>query len=55
MGSSAERAHYHLAPTLLGDKIAATPVIVEMVDERDKGVEMFKCKSYGSSYLYTYT
>jgi len=55
MGASAERAHYHLSPTLLGDEIAATLVIVEMIDEGDKGIEVFKCKSHSSSYLYTYT
>ena len=45
VGASAERAHYHLTPTLLGNEITATLVIVEMIDEGDKGVEMFKCKS----------
>ena len=37
MGASAERAHYHLAPTLLGYEITATLVVVEMIDEGDKG------------------
>lgn len=45
MGATAERAHYHLAPTLLGYEITATLVVVEMIDEGDKGVEVFKCKS----------
>ncbi len=49
MGASAERAHYHIAPTLLGYEIAATLVVVEMVDEGDEGVEVFKCKSHSSS------
>ena len=51
MGAAAERAHNCLAPTLLGDKVAASLVAVEMVDEGDKGVEMFKCKSHSSSCL----
>ena len=55
MGASAEWAHYCLAPTLLSDEIAATLVIVEMVNEGDEGIEMFKCKSHSSSYLHTYT
>ena len=56
MGAAAERAHHSLAPTLLGNEIAATLVAVEMVDERDEGVEVFKCKSHSSSCLtYTYT
>ena len=46
MGASAERTHYHLSPTLLGDEIAATLVIVKVIDEGDKGIEMFKCKSH---------
>jgi hypothetical protein len=54
MGASAERAHYHLAPTLLGDEIAATLVVVEMVDEGDEGIEMFKCKSHSSRYFYLF-
>ena len=55
MGASAERAHYNLAPTLLGDEITATLIIVKMIDEGDKGVEVFKCKSHSSSYLHAYT
>lgn len=59
MGATAERAHYHLAPTLLGDEVTATLVTVEMVDEGDKGIEMFKCKSHSlkvfTSYLYLKT
>jgi hypothetical protein len=59
MGASAERANYHLAPTLFGDEITATLVVIEMVDEGDKGVEMFKCKSHSlkvfTSYLYLKT
>ena len=36
---------------------AQSPVasVSEMVDEGDKGIEMFKCKSHSSSYLHTYT
>ena len=52
MGASAERAHYHLAPTLLGDEVTATLIIVEMVDEGDKGIEMFKRKSHSSRYFF---
>lgn len=52
MGASAERAHYHLAPTLLGYEITANLVVVEMIDEGDKGVEMFKCKSHSPRYFY---
>ena len=52
MGATAERAHYHLTPTLLGNEITATLVIVEMIDEGDKGVEMFKCKSHSSRCFY---
>ena len=52
MGATAERAHYHLAPTLLGYEITATLVVVEMIDEGDKGVEVFKCKSHSSRYFY---
>ena len=52
MGATAERAHYNLAPTLLGDEVTATLVTVEMVDEGDKGVEVFKCKSHSSRYFY---
>ena len=52
MGASAEGAHYNLAPTLLGDEVTATLVTVEMVDEGDKGVEVFKCKSHSSRYFY---
>ena len=36
MGAAAERAHYHLAPTLLGDEVTATLVTIEMVDEGDR-------------------
>ena len=54
MGATAERTHYHLSPTLLGDEIAAALVIVEMIDEGDKGVEMFKCKSHSSRYFYLF-
>lgn len=52
MGATAERAHYNLAPTLLGDEITASLVVVEMVDKGDKGVEMFKCKSHSSRCFY---
>ena len=52
MGAAAERAHHSLAPTLLGNEVAATLIIVEMIDEGDKGVEMFKCKSHSSRYFY---
>ena len=52
MGASAERTHYHLSPTLLGDEIAATLIIVKMIDKGDKGVEMFKCKSHSPRYFY---
>ena len=52
MGASAERAHYHLAPTLLGYEITATLVIVKMIGKGDKGVEMFKCKSHSPRYFY---
>lgn len=55
MGASTERANYHLTPSLLSDEVTATLVIVEMVDEGDKGIEMFKCKSHSSRYLHTYT
>ena len=54
MDESAKRAYYHLAPTLLGDEITATLVIFEMVDEGDKGIEMFKCKSHSSRYFYLF-
>ena len=52
MGASAERAYYHLAPTLLGYEITATLVVVEMIDEGDKGVKMFNCKSHSPRYFY---
>ena len=52
MGASAERTHYHLSPTLLGNEITATLVVIEMVDEGDKGIEVFKCKSRSSRYFY---
>lgn len=52
MGASAERANYHLAPTLFGDEITATLVVIEMLDEGDKGIEVFKCKSHSSRYFY---
>ena len=52
MGASAERAYYNLAPTLLGDEVTATLIIVEMVDEGDKGIEMFKRKSHSSRYFF---
>ena len=52
MGTAAERAYNHLAPTLLGDEVTATLVAVEMVNEGDKGIEMFKCKSHSSRYLH---
>jgi hypothetical protein len=52
MGATAERAHYHVAPTLLGNEITATLVVIEMVDEGDKGIEVFKCKSHSSRYFY---
>lgn len=39
-----ERAHYHLSPTLLGDKITATLLTVEVIDKRDKRIEMLKFK-----------
>ena len=50
--ATAERAHNRLAPTLLGDEIAASLVAVEVVDEGDKGVEVFKCKSHSLRYFY---
>ena len=52
MGATAERAHYHFSPTLLGNEITATLVIVKMIGKGDKGVEMFKCKSHSSRYFY---
>lgn len=52
MGTPAERAHYRLTPTLLGNEITATLVIVKMIGKGDKGVEMFKCKSHSSRYFY---
>jgi len=52
MGAAAERADNRLAPTLLGNEVTATLVVVEVVDEGDKGVEMFKCKSHSSRYFY---
>ncbi len=59
MGAFAERPNNHLAPTLLGDEITATLVIVEVINERNKGNEMFKCKSHSlkvfTSYLYLKT
>ena len=48
----AERAHYRLTPTLLGNEITATLVIVKMIGKGDKGVEMFKCKSHSSRCFY---
>lgn len=54
MGATAERTHYLLAPTLLGNEVAATLVTIEMVDEGDKGVEVFKCKSHSSRYFYLF-
>lgn len=36
MGASAERAHYHLAPTLLSNEITATLVVIEVMNEGDK-------------------
>ena len=52
MGAAAERAHHSFSPTLLGNKVAATLVIVKVIDEGDKGVEVFKCKSHSSRYLH---
>lgn len=52
MGASTERAYNGFAPALLGDEITATPVVIEMVDKGDKGIEMFKCKSHSSRYFY---
>ena len=52
MCATAERAHYHLAPTLLGYEITATLVVVEMIDEGDKGVKVLKCKSHIPRYFY---
>lgn len=52
MGATAERAHYNLAPTLLGNEVAAALVTIEMVDEGDKGIEVFKCKSHSSRHFY---
>ena len=54
MGASAERAYSGFAPTLLGDEITATLVIVEVVDDGDKGIEVFKCKSHGMFLLAIY-
>ena len=54
MGTAAERAYNHLAPTLLGNEVAAALVIVEMIDEGDKGIEVFKCKSHSSRYFYLF-
>ena len=54
MGATAERAHYHLAPSLLGYEITATLVVVEMIDEGDKGVKVLKCKSHIPRYFYLF-
>ena len=48
MGAATERAYNRLAPTLLGDEVTATLVIIEMIDEGDKGIEVFKCKFHMS-------
>ena len=57
--ASAERAYYHLAPTLLGNEVTATLVTVEVIGKGDKGVEVFKCRSHSlkvfTSYLYLKT
>ena len=50
--ASAERTYNHLTPPLLGNEVTATLVIVEVVDEGDKGVEVFKCKSHSPRYFY---
>ena len=54
MGAAAERAYNHLTPPLLGNEVTATLVIVEVVDEGDKGVEVFKCKSHSPRYFYLF-
>ena len=36
MGAAAERAHHSFSPTLLGNKVAATLVIIKMIDEGNK-------------------
>ena len=54
LGNEVIRAHYHLAPTLLGDEVTTTLVVVEMVDEGDEGIAMFKCKSHSSRYFYLF-
>ena len=41
MGATAMGADNDLTPTLLGYEITATLVIVEMIDEGDKGIEVF--------------
>ena len=52
VGATTVGADNHLAPTLLGDEVTATLVTIEMVDEGDKGVEVFKCKSHSSRHFY---
>lgn len=41
MGATAMGADNDLTPTLLGYEITATLVVVEMIDEGDKGIEVF--------------
>ena len=50
---AAVRTNNHLTPTLCGNEITAALVAVEVADEGDKGVKMFKFKSHSSGTFYT--
>ena len=50
---AAMRANNYFAPTPCGNEITAALVAVEMANERDKGVKMFKFKFHSSGTFYT--
>lgn len=54
MLASAERSNHLTVPTLLCDEVTATLVRVEVVSERDKGVEVLKFKFHRLSLRFFY-
>ena len=50
---AAVRTDNHFTPTLCGNEITATLVAVEVADEGDKGIKMFKFKSHSSGIFYS--
>ena len=55
VNGATERAYNDFTPSLFSDEITATLFTVEVIDKRDKGIEMFKFKFHIHWYLSIYT